>query len=299
MPRTKPKYLQHILLGATAAVFAGAQLISPASNPDAGETVSPVSIVPGIAEAASLTDVRRSTGFINEAARGKSSLAVKTEAALAALRPSVRSMSHPTALENAFNSYFAYKAEHPDQVRKPYLYFVDYGLPSTKPRGYVFDMEKLVIVDGPFTVAHGRGSAKPSEAVPTRFSNAHGSNATSLGLYLAQETYNFSGKSGGRRYTSVGLRLKGLSKGFNDNARTRGVVAHGAPYVSSTRAGRSEGCPAVTQERARTLMPKLAHGGMVFLFAPDSRWMAADPWLETATRMLAANDVPVAGRQAN
>ena len=135
--------------------------------------------------------------------------------------------------------------------------------------------------------------------MPTRFSNAHGSNATSLGLYLAQETYNFNGKSGGRRYTSVGLRLKGLSKGFNDNARTRGVVAHGAPYVSSNRAGRSEGCPAVTQERARTLLPKLANGGMVFLFAPDTRWMASDPWLETATRMLAANDVPVAGRQAN
>lgn len=295
---SKPRYLQHILLGTTAAVFAGAQFLSPDPGSAAADKPSAVSILPGIAEAASLTDVRRSTGFINEASKGTSSLAVKTEAALAAFAPSVRAMSHPTALTNAFNSYFAYRAEHPDQVRKPYLYFVDYGLPSTKPRGYVFDMDRLVIVDGPFTVAHGRGSATPSETVPTRFSNAHGSNATSLGLYLAQETYNFNGKSGGKRYTSVGLRLKGLSKGFNDNARTRGVVAHGAPYVSSTRAGRSEGCPAVTQERARALMPKLANGGMVFLFAPDSKWMAADPWLETA-RLLAANDVPVAGRQAN
>jgi hypothetical protein len=299
VPRNKPKYLQHLLLGATGVVFAGAQFMSPDADSVSQGAASTVSLVPGIAEAATLTDVRRSTGFINEAAKGRSSLAMKTDAALTALRPAVRAMSHPSALENAFNSYFAYKAEHPDQVRKPFLYFVDYGLPSTKPRGYVFDMEKLAIVDGPFTVAHGRGSASPSETVPTRFSNAHGSNATSLGLYLAQETYNFNGKSGGRRYTSVGLRLKGLSKGFNDNARTRGVVAHGAPYVSSTRAGRSEGCPAVTQERARTLMPKLSNGGMVFLFAPDSKWMAADPWLETATRMLAANDVPAAGRQAN
>lgn len=299
MPRNKPRYLQHVLLGATAAVFAGAQFVSPDSDPAAAHATSAVSIVPAIAEAASLTDVRRSTGFINEAAKGRSSLAVKTEAALAALRPSVRTMSHPSALSNAFNSYFAYKAEHPDQVRKPFLYFVDYGLPSTTPRGYVFDMDKLALVDGPFMVAHGRGSAKAGETVPTRFSNAHGSNATSLGLYLAQETYNFRGKSGGQRYTSVGLRLKGLSRGFNDNARSRGVVAHGAPYVSSSRAGRSEGCPAVTQERARTLMPQLANGGMVFLFAPDSRWMASDPWLETATRMLASNDAPVAGRQAN
>ncbi|MBA3889588.1 MAG: murein L,D-transpeptidase catalytic domain family protein [Gemmatimonadaceae bacterium] len=298
MPHKHPKYLQHILLGATAFIFAGAQFISPRSGDSATASASPVSIMPGIAEAAALTDVRRSTGFITEAAKGTSSLAVKTETALAALAPSVHTMSHPSALANAFNSYFAYKAEHPDQVRKPYLYFVDYGLPSTNPRGYVFDMDRLVIVDGPFTVAHGRGSATPSETVPTRFSNVHGSNATSLGLYLAQETYNFSGKASGKRYTSVGLRLKGLSKGFNDNARTRGVVAHGAPYVSATRAGRSEGCPAVTQERARTLMPKLSNGGMVFLFAPDTRWMAADPWLETA-KMLAANEAPVAARRAN
>jgi hypothetical protein len=194
----------------------------------------------------------------------------------------VRSLSHPSALEDAFGSYFAYKSAHPDKVTKPYLYFVDYGLPSNKPRGYVFDMEKLTVVRGPFTVAHGSGSAKRSELIPKLFSNRHGSNATSLGLYLAQETYRFSGKAGGRRYSSIGLRLKGLSDGFNDNARARGVVAHGAPYVTASRAGRSQGCPAVTQELARELLPKLSNGGMVFLFAPDARWMKNDRWLAVA-----------------
>jgi hypothetical protein len=183
----------------------------------------------------------------------------------------------------AFQAYFAYKAENPGKVRKPYLYYVDYGLDNRTPRGYVFDMESLKVVDGPFTVAHGRGSASPSAGRPTRFSNRQGSNATSLGLYLAQETYGFSGKAGGRRYTSVGLRMKGLSGRFNSAARARGVVAHGAPYVTASRAGRSEGCPALEQGRARTLLPKIANGGLVFLFSPlDETWMKQDPWASRA-----------------
>ena len=73
------------------------------------------------------------------------------------------------------------------------------GLDNRTPPGYVFDMEALTVVDGPFTVAHGRGSAASGSRVPTRFSNREGSNATSLGFRLAQETYAFLGKSGARR----------------------------------------------------------------------------------------------------
>jgi hypothetical protein len=203
-----------------------------------------------------------------------------TRSALDALAPMVRSLSNASALPDAFESYFAFKAAHPDRVRKPYLYFVDYGLPSTTPRGYVFDMNALSIVDGPFMVAHGRGSAASSAGIPTRFSNAFGAATTSLGLYVAQELYRFTGHSGGQPYHSVGLRLAGVSGDFNDNARARGVVAHGAPYVTPTRAGRSEGCPAMETTRAQRLLPRLANGGLVFLFAPDSDWMANDPWVD-------------------
>jgi hypothetical protein len=31
--------------------------------------------------------------------------------------------------------------------------------------------------------------------------------------------------------------------------------------------------------RAQRLLPKLAEGGMVFLFAPDQTWMSRDPWV--------------------
>jgi hypothetical protein len=33
------------------------------------------------------------------------------------------------------------------------------------------------------------------------------------------------------------------------------------------------------QARARRLIPKIANGGLVFLFSPnDSQWMNSDPW---------------------
>jgi hypothetical protein len=140
-------------------------------------------------------------------------------------------------------------------------------------------MEALKVVDGPFTVAHGRGSDTRSVGKPTRFSNREGSNATSLGLYLAQETYAFSGKSAGKAYRSVGLRMTGLSGRFNSAARQRRVVVHGAPYVTPQKAGRSEGCPAMETRRASNLLPKIGNGGLVFLFSPLEReWMSEDPW---------------------
>jgi len=201
-------------------------------------------------------------------------LATKTETALNAIQTAVRPLSHPKALETAFRSYFAYTTAHPGEVKKPLLYFVDYGLPSTEPRGYVFDMSTLHIVEGPFTVAHGRGSSTTQYGVPTRFSNAPGSAMTSLGLYIAQGLYAFRGHAGGQLYSSIGLRLQGVTRGYNDNAGARGVVAHGAPYVTPTKAGRSEGCPAMEQQRAQRVLPELANGGMVFLFAPDAHLLS-------------------------
>lgn len=207
-------------------------------------------------------------------------VAASTEAALRALASFVTRASHPEALRNAFNAYFAYRAENPDAVRNPYFYYVDLGLSNATRRGYVFDMDRLTVIDGPFTVAHGRGSSKARNGVPSSFSNRPGSNASSLGLYLAQETYTFSGKSGGRRYTSVGLRMKGESGEFNSAARRRGIVAHGAPYVTAREAGRSEGCPAMEQHRAKRLLPMIADGGVVFIYSPnDARWLAMDPWM--------------------
>lgn len=262
-----PRSLPNVLLGASALLFAFARF-APATEANGPVLRAAARFVTGDSASAHGGTERRS-----------GSVARVTRAALDAFTRVVRPLSRADALENAFRGYFAYRAAHPGEIRKPYLYFVDYGLPSTTPRGYLFDMDSLRIVDGPFTVAHGSGSSSARTGVPTRFSNASGSNATSLGLYVARALYDFRGHSGGRAYSSVGLRLDGVSTGFNDNALARGVVAHGAPYVSSTGAGRSQGCPAMEPDRAEELLPKLANGGMVFLYAPDDRWIESDPWV--------------------
>src|SRR5215510_2103699 len=262
------KYKKHVLIGAAASLFVGSVLPGTlAAAPASGAT----STVPAPKKPSPVK--KPNTAVVSKTA---SPTTIATKAALDALSPSVRQLSNPKALESAFHAYYAFKAENPSAVKKPYLYFVDYGLSNTTPRGYVFDMNSLKVVEGPFTVAAGSGSGG---AIPTRFSNASGSRATSLGLYVTGATYGFSGHSGGRSYSSIGLRLMGRSQGYNDRALARGVVAHGAPYVTPSRAGRSQGCPAMEPARAQRLLPKLANGSVVFLFWQDRGWMSNDQWV--------------------
>ena len=88
-----------------------------------------------------------------------------------------------------------------------------------------------------------RTAATPGRKLAERFSNIEGSKMSSLGLFQATDTYY-----GNNGYS---LRLRGLDAGFNDNALSRAIVMHGAPYVSEAiaarlgRLGRSWGCPAV------------------------------------------------------
>ena len=266
------KYLINALIASAAVLFVGVRFIPGADKPGPVMTAAQA-IVTGKTDSAAGSVVAASAGAV------KGGVAAEVKEAVAAFSSIAGHLSRPEALDDAFRSYFAFKSAHPDEVQKPYLYFVDYGQPGTAKRGYVFDMGSLTVVEGPFTVAHGKSSSTTKYGIPTHFSNASGSNATSLGLYVTGSTYAFHGHSGGHPYSSIGLVLNGVSKGFNDNAARRRVVAHGAPYVTPTRAGRSEGCPAMEPDRAQRLLPKLAHGAMVFLFAPNSQWLAGDPWL--------------------
>jgi hypothetical protein len=261
-------YVHNGLIGAVATLFGGVMLVRAPEKPGPAMRVVSSVVAGGAATASATAPDAASTGASS-----------KVASALQAFSSIGKSLSSPVALEDGVASYYAYKSAHPADVKKPYLYFVDYGQPSTAKRGYVLDMDALTIVDGPFTVAHGRGSSTSQYGVPTVFSNKSGSAATSLGLYLTKSLYSFLGHTGGRAYNSVGLRLDGVSRGFNDNAYARKVVAHGAPYVTPTKAGRSEGCPAMEPDRAARLLPKLADGAMVFLYAPNQSWLAGDPWL--------------------
>lgn len=148
------------------------------------------------------------------------------------------------------------------------LTVIDYSIPSTEPRLFTFDLVSKTLVFREL-VAHGKNSGGN---VPEFFSNANGSLATSLGLFVTGDTY-----VGSNGYS---LRLRGLEKGVNDRAMERAVVMHGAPYVSRSaikalgRLGRSWGCPAVRKDIARKMIDTLRGGSPIFAYYPDRQWLA-------------------------
>jgi hypothetical protein len=106
--------------------------------------------------------------------------------------------SHPELIERAVTSYARFLEQHGDEVRNPYYYVVDYGLSNLTPRGYLFDMQSLTVVDGPFMVAHGSRSLAAADGVPRSFGNADESKKTSLGFFTTGALYAFRGHSNGR-----------------------------------------------------------------------------------------------------
>lgn len=148
------------------------------------------------------------------------------------------------------------------------LSLIDYSLPSSQPRLWVFDVaqHRLLFQE---LVAHGRNSGGDGPA--THFSNSDGSHMSSLGVYRTAGTY--IGHNG------YSLRLQGLDAGFNDHALEREIVIHGAGYVSrqmaSTqgRIGRSWGCPAVRRSIAQQLIDTIRDGSLVVAYYPDPAWL--------------------------
>jgi len=164
------------------------------------------------------------------------------------------------------------------------LTVIDYSLPSTQPRLWVFNLEKRRLLFHEL-VAHGQRSG---ENLATHFSNRCGSRQTSLGLFVTADTYN--GQNG------YSLRLEGLEAGINDRAHDRAIVIHGAPYVSAStvaelgRLGRSLGCPAVSKTVARALIDTIKDGTAVFAYYPEWKWLARSAFLKgrAAARALAS-----------
>lgn len=158
-------------------------------------------------------------------------------------------------------------------ARKTVLAIIDYSKPSTEKRLWIFDLAsgRLLFHE---LVAHGRGSGDDRA---TRFSNRPQSLESSLGVFTTGETY--LGKHG------LSLKLRGLERGFNDEAEARAVVIHGADYVSEAfarahgRLGRSWGCPAVASAVAPKVIGALRGGAVVFAYYPDARWLDASAFL--------------------
>ena len=127
-------------------------------------------------------------------------------------------------------------------------------------------------------VAHGKGSG---ENLAQHFSDDMDSHQSSLGLFVARDTY-----IGNNGYS---LRLDGLEPGFNSRARERAIVMHGASYVDAGfaakqgRLGRSWGCPALREAVAHNVIDVVRGGGVIFAYYPDQAWLQRSRFLHCPT----------------
>lgn len=164
------------------------------------------------------------------------------------------------------------------------LTVIDYSLPSLVPRLWVFDLDTGEMLFHEH-VAHG---VNTGDNVARHFSDTPNSRQTSIGLFVARETY-----VGSNGYS---LRMDGLEPGFNGRARERAIVMHGAPYVDARtaamqgRLGRSWGCPALRDAVARQVIDTVREGGIIFSYYPDEEWLGSSRFLncDTITPALAA-----------
>ncbi len=167
------------------------------------------------------------------------------------------------------------------------LAVIDFSRPSSEPRLWIFDLRSRTLILEEL-VAHGQNSG---ENFATSFSNIVGSYQSSLGLFRTQESY--FGRHG------YSLRMDGLEPGINDKARERAIVIHAADYVDPAwvdrqgRIGRSQGCPAVRPEVAKTVVDSLKGGQFMFSYFPDPEWLASSAYLNCEPRRVASILAPL------
>lgn len=170
------------------------------------------------------------------------------------------------AFEYAWKGYTNLKRQ--GMLIKDVLSICDFTQSSRRKRLYIIDLEKMKLVLNTF-VAHGRNSG--SEYART-FSNSHESHKSSLGFYITESTYY-----GGH---GLALKIKGVEKGFNDQADERNIVVHGSDYVGSNFIrhnkfnGRSFGCPAVPAKQTSTVINTIKEGSCLFIYHPTKKYIS-------------------------
>jgi hypothetical protein len=136
---------------------------------------------------------------------------------------------------------------------------VDFNQPSTKKRLWIVDLDNNKLLFNTL-VAHGQGSG---DDMAENFSNLENSHQSSLGFYITSDIYY--GKHG------RSMKLDGMDKGFNSNAKDRSIVVHGAEYVSQDfinsrgRLGRSHGCPALPLAVTNTIIDNIKGKTTLFI----------------------------------
>lgn len=167
-----------------------------------------------------------------------------------------------TVFNKALIGYFNLRKTQLLSAKKAIITIIDFSKKSSQKRLWIVDLKENKLLFNTL-VAHGQGSGLD---MATNFSNLPNSHQNSLGFYVTSETY--FGKHG------LSMKLEGMDKGFNTNARDRAVVVHGAEYVSQSfvdqtgRLGRSHGCPALPVELTETIINTIKGQTCLFINGP-------------------------------
>jgi hypothetical protein len=173
------------------------------------------------------------------------------------------------------------------------LTIIDYSLPSSVKRLWVFDMATKKLLFHTY-VSHG---IKSGVLLSDYFSNKFNSKASSMGLYKTDKVYY--GRHG------LSLKLAGLEHGFNDNASNRSVVMHGGWYVEDAfikkygRAGRSWGCPAVPDHLTSSIINTIKDDALLVVYYPNENWLLSSKYQRCDQPTAAVKQVGVVTKPVN
>lgn len=218
------------------------------------------------------SEEKNRTGIISEKEPSNVSITEKINNLYQKFTLNNASMPSPISFRNGMLGY--YKLLKNEKIDNEILTIVDFSLPSVKKRMWVLDMENKKVLFNTY-VAHGQNTGLN---MATKFSNVNNSHQSSLGFYLTAETY--FGKHG------LSLRLDGLEKGFNSNARERYIVIHGADYATSSfiervgRLGRSYGCPAVPTKLSKEIIREIKEKSCFFVYYPSEKYLENSKFLD-------------------
>jgi hypothetical protein len=185
--------------------------------------------------------------------------------------------------QKAFVGFHNLKQRQLVSPSKSILTIVDFTKPSREKRMWVIDLNEKELLFNTL-VAHGRNTGN---VIAEKFSNEPNSYMSSLGFYITDNTYY--GKHG------LSLKLDGLDKGFNTNARARAIVVHGADYATKDfikqygRLGRSLGCPALPTEVSKEVIDAIKDETVMYLHSNDKAYTSKYLDMNQAVESFAAN----------
>lgn len=160
-----------------------------------------------------------------------------------------------------------YLLKQKGKIQKDIITLIDFSLSSASKRLWVIDLSTNTVLFNSY-VSHGMNSGGE---YANSFSNAASSYKSSLGFFATGEVYQ--GKHG------LSLKLDGLEKGINSNARARDIVIHGAQYAnpsilnSQNFLGRSQGCPALPEALSKKIINTIKNKSCLFIYHPSRNYM--------------------------